>query len=51
MPGHSTGAVVAQICLLGLAARIGVVDAHDRAFAFVHFLPAVVAHEDRLSRH
>src|SRR4029077_8828768 len=46
-----SGAVVAEISLLGAATRVGVVQAHRRAFSFCDFLATVVTHEDGLTSH
>jgi hypothetical protein len=51
LSGHPARTVVAEIRLLRAAARVGEVEAHDRAFSFGNFLPAAVAYQDRLSSH
>jgi len=51
MTGHSCGAIVTEICLLGSAASIGVIHTHDGAATLRNLFPAVVADEDGLSCH
>jgi hypothetical protein len=40
--GHLSGAVVAEIGLLGAAPGVGIGQAERRAFTFTDFLPAIV---------
>ena len=48
---HFRGAAVAEIGLLRTAAGVREIETHHGASALGHFARALVAHEDRLSRH
>src|SRR4051794_14362522 len=51
LAGPAAGAVVAEIGLLGPAARIGIRDPHYRSASLVDFLAALVANENCSSGH
>jgi hypothetical protein len=51
MTGHSTSAIVTQICLLGAAPSIRVIHTHEGAATLRNLFAAVVADEDGLSCH
>jgi hypothetical protein len=51
LTGHLSGAGVAEIGLLGTAARIREIDPHDGPFCFLDLFAAIVADQPRNTCH